>query len=151
INSFVAPGRRVGLFPTNGAAAALATDGGKLFDAAVDWAANTRPVVNAGPDHGALVNMATAHSGASVSDDGLPNTPPGSAAVTATWSVVSAPVGASVTFSPNVNAVNPTMTFSLAGTYTLQLDATDGQLAAVPDQVVITAATSNSPPVVSAG
>ncbi len=54
----------------------------------------------------------------SVSDDGT-------GSLTITWSVLSAPVNGSVTFT-NANAASTTASFNRIGTYTLQLDANDG-------------------------
>ncbi len=84
-------------------------------------AANTAPVVNAGPNQTITLPAAATLSG-SVTDDGLPNPP---AAVTTAWSKVSGP--GTVTFG-NAAATNTTVSFSAAGTYVLQLTANDGAL-----------------------
>ena len=97
-------------------------------------ATNQPPVVNAGADQAlTLPNQATLRG--TVSDDGFPNPP---AAVTVTWSKVSGP--GAVTFS-NANAVTTNASFSAAGSYLLQLTASDGTLSAT-DQVVVTVNTA---------
>src|SRR4029077_3538368 len=80
--------------------------------------ANTPPVVNAGPDQ-SITLPSIVILGGSATDDGLPN-PPG--ALTYTWSKVSGP--GTVTFA-NVSAAATTASFSVPGTYTLRLKASD--------------------------
>ncbi len=92
--------------------------------------ANAAPAVNAGPD-ATVVLPAVASLDGTVTDDGLPS-PPG--AVTTAWSRVSGP--GTVAFG-NSAAVDTTATFSVAGSYVLQLSATDGALTAT-DQVAVT-------------
>ncbi len=84
---------------------------------------NAAPSVSAGPDL-TVTLPASANLDGTVTDDGLPN-PPG--ATTATWSKVSGP--GTVTFG-NPAAVDTTATFSIDGTYVLQLSATDSVLSA---------------------
>ena len=93
---------------------------------------NTAPVVGAGPDRSITLPSTVSLAGV-VSDDGLPS-PPGQ--VTSTWSRVSGP--GTVTFT---DASSPTTTasFSVAGSYVLQLSATDGALT-TSDQVAVTVA-----------
>ncbi|MCZ7649484.1 MAG: Ig-like domain-containing protein [Planctomycetota bacterium] len=107
---------------------------------------NTAPDVGAGPDL-VLTLPASASLGGSVGDDGLPN-PPG--AVTVTWSKLSGP--GAVTFG-NANAIATSASFSVAGTYTLRLTASDSQLSASDDVTVIVnpAPPVNAAPAVSAG
>ena len=81
---------------------------------------NTPPVVNAGPDQ-QITLPATATMAATVTDDGLP--PP--AGLTYLWTTDSGPTNAG--FS-SATVEDPTVTFPLAGTYVLQLTASDGQL-----------------------
>ncbi len=108
-------------------------------------ATNTAPVVNAGPDQ-TITLPAAANLSGTVTDDGLPN-PPG--AVTSTWSKVSGP--GTVTFG-NASAKATTATFSTAGSYVLQLAASDGALSA-SDTITVTvnAAATNQAPTVNAG
>lgn len=81
---------------------------------------NRPPKVKAGPFSDITLPQSASLDG-TVADDGRP-TPPG--AVTTTWSKVSGP--GNVTFS-NQSAVDTTATFSAAGSYRLQLMATDGE------------------------
>ena len=107
---------------------------------------NQAPAVNAGPDAPVSLPAAASLDG-TVSDDGLPNPP---AAVTTTWTKASGP--GTVSFG-DASAVDTSATFSEAGSYTLQLTASDGALGS-SDQVVITvsaATAQNVAPVVSAG
>lgn len=98
------------------------------------------PVVDAGPDQSILL-PASARLDGSVSDDGLPD-PPG--ALTLTWRQVSGPGVA--TFS-DASALDPTVGFSLAGVYLLELSASDGERVGA-DQVQITVTSSSSAPFV---
>ena len=103
---------------------------------AVSGAANTAPTVNAGPDQIITLPASAALDG-TVTDDGKP-TPP---ALTTTWSKVSGP--GTVTFQ-NANAVDTQASFSTAGSYVLQLLASDGQLSA-SDAVQITVQAAGTP------
>jgi hypothetical protein len=97
-------------------------------------ATNKPPVVNAGPDL-TITLPASASLNGTVTDDGLPN-PPG--AVTVTWSKVSGP--GTVTFA-NASAKVTTATFSAAGTYVVQLSASDSALSATDTaQITVNAA-----------
>ena len=91
---------------------------------------NVAPVVNAGPDQSITWPDPVTLNG-SVTDDGLPT----GATVTQTWSTVSAPSGATVTFASPSQPVT-TATFSTPGVYVLRLTATDTQLSANDDVVV---------------
>ena len=108
--------------------------------------ANTAPVVNAGSDQ-TITLPATASLSGIATDDGLPNPP---AALTTTWSAVSGP--GTVTFA-NLAALATTATFSVTGTYTLRLTASDSALSTSDDIVinVTSAPPVNQPPVVNAG
>ncbi|MCE7988315.1 MAG: alpha/beta fold hydrolase [Caldilinea sp. CFX5] len=90
---------------------------------------NTPPIVSAGPDQ--TITSAIAILNGNVSDDGQPN-PPG--ALTINWAKVSGP--GTVIFS-NPTQTGTTATFSLPGTYGLQLTAADGQFTS-SDTVIIT-------------
>jgi hypothetical protein len=92
---------------------------------------NQPPVVNAGPDLNASLSPAT-HIAGSVTDDGMPGP------VTISWTKVSGP--GTATFAP-ANAAVTDVTFSLVGSYTLQLSASDGQYT-VNDTVVVTVSTA---------
>ncbi len=151
-SSFVAPARRVALFPAVDAAANnLSTDGGLLFDTAVKWASATNigPRANAGPDQPAIpITMAASLNG-TVIDDGLPN-PPGATSCPGgvCWTKVSGP--GTVTFA-NAGAFSTTATFSQTGTYTLQFAVTDGPLTASDTTDVTIPAGGNAAPAVNAG
>ena len=106
---------------------------------------NSAPSVDAGPSQ-TIALPANANLNGTVTDDGLPN-PPG--AVATTWSKVSGP--GNVTFG-NANVVDTIASFTLQGTYVLQLLANDGEFTTT-DTVTITVnpAGTNQPPSVSAG
>ena len=89
---------------------------------------NQPPVVNAGPDQALTFPTATATLAGTASDDGIPSP------LTTQWTKVSGP--GTVTFG-NAAAPATTATFSLLGTYVLQLTANDGALS-VSDAVTIT-------------
>ncbi len=97
---------------------------------------NQAPVVFAGTDRSVTLGTAVTLNG-SVTDDGLPS----QTLLGHTWSKISGP--GNVTFS-NDQALNPTASFSAAGTYVLQLTASDSQLLAW-DQVAIVVSTSQVP------
>src|ERR1700730_838939 len=87
------------------------------------------PVVNAGPAQTITLPAAATLNG-SATDDGFPN-PPG--ALTYNWAMVTGP--GVVTFA-NANAASTTATFSIAGSYTLRLTASDSALSGSADVVV---------------
>ncbi|MBN1981183.1 MAG: peptidoglycan DD-metalloendopeptidase family protein, partial [Chitinivibrionales bacterium] len=106
---------------------------------------NQPPVVNSGTDKTIALPAGVSLSG-SATDDGLPNPP---AALMINWSVVSGP--GSVTFT-NASALSTQASFSVSGTYELQLAAYDGQYSTT-DNVIITVnpQPANQPPVVNSG
>jgi PKD repeat protein len=107
---------------------------------------NLAPVVNAGADQ-TITLPSTASLTGTATDDGLPT----GSTLTTSWSKASGP--GTVTFSTG-SSLNTTATFSLAGTYTLRLTASDGALTANDDVVVIVNAAAtgvNQAPVVNAG
>lgn len=101
------------------------------------------PSVDAGSNFSVLVNQQMKLRGRA-SDDGLPN-PPGSIAVN--WEMVSGP---GVVSFDTQSKLDPTVQFNKAGKYVLRLEASDGTNCTV-DDITITVATENLPPVVSAG
>lgn len=105
-----------------------------------DGQTNQAPVVDAGSNQ-TVVLPGTATLAGSVSDDGLPN-PPGN--TTNTWSKKSGP--GTVAFS-NPSILNPTATFSAAGTYVLELSATDSELTGTDTMTVVVQEDSSEPPV----
>ena len=105
---------------------------------------NQSPTVNAGADQ-TITLPATANLTATASDDGLPN-----GTLTYQWSVVS---GTGVTLTP-ANTATTKATFAAAGTYTLRVTVSDGQLSGSDDVIVIVKAaaiTTNKAPTVNAG
>ena len=95
---------------------------------------NNPPTVGAGIDNAGIVGDPITLAG-SASDDGNPF-----GTLTTTWTKFSGT--GSVSFS-NANALDSTATFSAAGTYVLQLEADDGELATTDTvQMTVTAATS---------
>lgn len=82
---------------------------------------NQAPLVNAGSDIVLVLPSNSTTLGGSVSDDGLPG------ATTSTWSQVSGPGTAVFT---NINNPGTSVSFPVAGTYVLQLAASDGALSA---------------------
>ena len=107
--------------------------------------ANAAPTVNAGPDRTITLPSSASLQGLA-SDDGRPSPP---AAMTLSWTRVSGP--GTVIFSAPAAAVT-NASFSAAGTYVLQLTASDSVLSR-NDSVTVTvnAATTNTAPTVSAG
>ena len=89
---------------------------------------NQAPIVNAGPDQ-TITFPAAATLAGTATDDGLP-----SGTMTKTWTKVSGP--GTVVFV-NANSVNASATFSIAGSYTLRLTATDGALTKSDDVIVV--------------
>lgn len=91
---------------------------------------NVAPSVNAGADQTTTLPGPVTLNG-SVTDDGLP----AGAMITQSWSTVSAPAGAVVTFS-NPTQATTSATFSNPGVYVLRLTASDTQLTASDDVMV---------------
>ena len=105
---------------------------------------NSSPQVYAGPDI-SVRGTAWAQLTGVVTDDGLPNPP---ARTTEVWKQVSGP--GTVTFADPL-ALNTTASFSAAGTYELQLSASDGELSASDTITVVVSAAANLAPQVEAG
>jgi len=93
---------------------------------------NLAPVVNSGPDATITLPSGIALTGIAT-DDGLPN----GGSLSVTWSKVSGP--GAVAFV-NMNSLNASATFSVAGSYTLRLSVSDGLLSSSDDMIVIVAA-----------
>ena len=104
---------------------------------------NHPPVVNAGPDR-TIVFPSDVALDATVSDDGEPAPP---ALVTA-WRMANGP--GTVTFA-DTQAVGTRASFSAAGTYELELSASDGMLATRDTVVIVVEPPPNQAPVVNAG
>ncbi|HEX4997632.1 MAG TPA: hypothetical protein VFY29_05375 [Terriglobia bacterium] len=104
--------------------------------------ANQQPTANAGPDQ-TISLPATATLAGSASDDGLPSN-----TLTVAWTKISGP--GAVTFASPLTLVT-TASFSVAGSYTVRLTASDGALSSSDDLVVVVSAPVNRAPSVSAG
>jgi RHS repeat-associated protein len=98
-------------------------------------ATNQAPVVDAGPSQTITLPTNTVSLDGTATDDGLPNN-----TLTITWSKLSGP--GTVTFS-SPNTANTQATFSIFGTYVLQLTANDSQLSTSSNVTI----TVNSQPV----
>src|SRR5262249_14542454 len=95
--------------------------------AIVTWVGNgpnQAPVVSAGPNQNLFLPTSTLQLVGSVLDDGLPI----GGTLTKQWSELSGP--AAVSFGTPTQAAT-TATFSQAGTYVLQLSASDSQLTSI--------------------
>jgi hypothetical protein len=92
---------------------------------------NQAPGINAGADQSITLPENSVLLNGTVTDDGLPN-PPG--ATSTTWSQVTGP--AAVSFD-NPADVDTRATFSVAGTYVLNLEADDNSLSAGDEVTVI--------------
>ena len=105
---------------------------------------NAAPTVNAGPDAAATLPGASLALTGSVTDDGLP----AGNALVIQWSRLSGP--AAVAFgTPNVSSTSAT--FTVAGTYELELRASDGEKTSADTMVVTVNRPVNVPPTVNAG
>ncbi|TAJ96319.1 MAG: hypothetical protein EPO39_20255, partial [Candidatus Manganitrophaceae bacterium] len=104
---------------------------------------NTPPTANAGPDQ-----QVTA--GALVTLDGSTSFDPDGNLITYHWEFIRRPEGSAAALSDPA-AVRPTFTADLPGVYTIGLIVNDGQADSPPDEVVVTAAPPNNPPVAHAG
>lgn len=90
----------------------------------------------------------TIQAGQNVQLDGTHSVNPMNRPLTYAWSFVASPAGSNPVLSDPTNP-RPTFLASLAGTYTLQLQVTDGTLTSAPATVTFT--TGNTPPRADAG
>jgi hypothetical protein len=113
------------------AVTAVSPNGGEtslsnVVQAVTGLPANLAPMVTAGPTQ-TITLPSTATLSATASDDGLPN-----GQLTYQWSVVD---GDGVTIQAPQSGTTP-VSFTQAGTYTLRITASDGQLSASSDVVI---------------
>jgi hypothetical protein len=104
---------------------------------------NIAPRANAGPDRSAA-------PGGTITLDGTSSRDPNNTSLTYSWRIVSQPSGSNPVLS-NATTATPTFRADAAGVYTVALTVSDGSLTSVADQVIITVATGNLPPVANAG
>ena len=85
---------------------------------------NHTPIVDVGPDRAVLWPNDRLRLNARVRDDGRPEDP---GELTVEWSVTAAPEGGEVVFTKSNTIADPNAIFSMAGIYTLRLEAFDGE------------------------
>lgn len=104
--------------------------------------ANQPPAVDAGAAQSVRL-PATVTLAGRASDDGLPS----GSALSISWTALT---GAESVSIAGPGTLTPTLTFATAGTFILRLTVTDSEFT-IHDDVTITVAAANQPPVVSAG
>jgi hypothetical protein len=104
---------------------------------------NIAPRANAGPDRSAA-------PGGAITLDGTASRDPNNTSLTYSWRIVTQPPG-SIPVLSNATTSTPTFRADVAGVYAVALTVSDGSLASAADQVNITVATGNLPPVANAG
>ena len=104
---------------------------------------NVAPVANAGIDRSAAPN-------GTITLDGTASRDPNNTSVTYSWRIVQQPPGSNPVLS-NATSATPTFRADIPGVYVLALTCSDGSLSSTVDQVTITVATGNLPPVANAG
>lgn len=102
---------------------------------------NSTPIANAGSDQTGVIGQLVTLDGTGSSDiDGNP--------LSYVWSILSIPAGSNATLN-DINALQPTFSIDVGGSYQFQLIVNDGSVDSLPDSVTVT--TENSPPVANAG
>jgi RHS repeat-associated protein len=104
---------------------------------------NTPPTANAGPDQSVV-------TGTQVYLDGRASFDPEVMPLYYSWSLLSFPTGSTAAFDAAASAA-PSFIADLDGNYLAELIVNDGVHNSLPDNVLITAATPNAPPVAYAG
>lgn len=106
---------------------------------------NSPPSINAGPDQSATLPSSgpvTVQLDGTVTDDGNP----AGGTLSVNWSRLTMPSGATEPVFSDPNTADPTVTLSQAGTYVLQLNASDGELQGNGDEVTITVSDGTTTP-----
>src|SRR5688572_23667496 len=104
---------------------------------------NIAPRANAGPDR-------SAPPGGTITLDGTSSRDPNNTSLTYSWRIVIQPSGSNPVLS-NATTATPTFRADVPGVYTVALTVSDGSLTSAADQVNITVASGNLPPVANAG
>jgi hypothetical protein len=104
---------------------------------------NVPPRADAGADRSAAPTRA-------ITLDGSASRDPNNTSLTYSWRIVSQPTGSQPTLA-NATTATPRFTADVPGLYTVALTVSDGSLTSAADQVNITVATGNSPPIANAG
>ncbi len=104
---------------------------------------NVAPRAEAGPDRGAVPDRA-------ITLDGTASRDPNNTPVTYSWRIAQQPPESNPTFT-NRTTATPTFTADRPGLYTVALTVSDGSLTSPVDQMTITVATGNQPPMANAG
>ena len=141
-NAYVTGNTRSSDFPTQNPYKANLTGVNDVFITKLSGGAiNTPPIADAGTDQSVYVNDTVTLDGSNSydSDGDL---------LTYSWTFTSIPLGSLATLL-NPDAVNPTFTVDVFGTYVVSLTVNDGTVDSAPSSVTIT--TLNSAPVADAG
>jgi hypothetical protein len=104
---------------------------------------NVAPHADAGPDRSAV-------PGRAITLDGSASRDPNNTPVTYSWRIVTQPTGSNPVLT-NTTTATPVFTTDITGLYIVALTVSDGSLTSAPDQMQITVANSNLPPVANAG
>jgi hypothetical protein len=104
---------------------------------------NVAPRADAGPDRSAI-------PGRAITLDGTASRDPNKTPLTYSWRIVKQPAGSNPILA-NPTTAKPTFTADVVGQYIVALTVSDGSLTSPADQVQITVATGNQPPMANAG
>jgi len=101
-------------------------------------ATNAPPTADAGPDQ-------SVPAGASVRLDGRGSRDPEGASISYAWELVDKPASSTAALD-DPSSATPGLRADLVGRYVLRLTVTDGSATGVPDEIVVTAYATNTPP-----